>query len=157
MLDKGSTVILPFLERVDRYLAENPAPVGSAVPTGTVYLLQSYQARILESFGPSLAIALLLITAIMIYMFRSFRYGLLALIPNLFPLVILMGVMRLCGFDLKPSTILVFSIAFGIAADDDRLDVVANEKVDQIGRVLRPLDRQTEGLVDVADLVGQRQ
>jgi predicted RND superfamily exporter protein len=118
VLDEGSTVILPFLERVDRYLAENPIPVGSAVPTGTVYLLQSYQARILESFGPSLAIALLLITGIMVYMFRSLRYGLLALIPNLFPLVVLMGVMRLCAFDLKPSTILVFSIAFGIAADD---------------------------------------
>jgi predicted RND superfamily exporter protein len=118
VLDKGSTVILPFLERVERYLAEDPPPVGSAVPTGTVYLLQSYQARILESFLPSIVIALVLITGIMVYMFRSLRYGLLAVVPNLFPLLVLLGVMRLCSFDLKPSTILVFSIAFGIAADD---------------------------------------
>ena len=116
--DKGSVVILPLLERIDRYLADNPLPVGTVRPTGTVYLLQSYQARILESFGPSLIIALVVITGIMIYMFRSWRYGLIALIPNLFPLVVLLGVMRLGSFDLKPSTILVFSIAFGIAADD---------------------------------------
>jgi predicted RND superfamily exporter protein len=116
--DKGSVVILPFLDRIDRYLADNPPPVGSVKPTGTVYLLQSYQARILQSFGPSLLIALVVITGILIYMFRSWRYGLLALLPNLFPLVVLLGVMKLGSFDLKPSTILVFSIAFGIAADD---------------------------------------
>jgi predicted RND superfamily exporter protein len=116
--DEGSVVILPFLDRVDRFLASNPPPVGAAAPTGTVYLLQSYQARILESFGPSIAIAIFVITGIMVYMFRSLKYGLLALVPNLFPLVVLLGAMRLLAFDLKPSTILVFSVAFGIAADD---------------------------------------
>ena len=43
---------------------------------------------------------------------------LLAMIPNVFPLVVLLGVMVLAGVPLKPSTILVFSIAFGIAVDD---------------------------------------
>ena len=38
--------------------------------------------------------------------------------PNIFPLLVLMGAMRILGIDLKPSTILVFSIAFGLAVDD---------------------------------------
>jgi hypothetical protein len=116
--DEGSTVILPFLERVDRYLIDNPPPLGSVVPTGTVYLLQSYQARILRSFVPTIAIAVVLITGILIFMFRSLTLGLVALIPNLFPLLVLLGFMAVFSFDVKPSTILVFSIAFGIAVDD---------------------------------------
>ena len=110
--------MLPLLSSIETYLAENPPPVGTAVSTGTVKLLQEFTGQLLRSFGPSLLVALVLITATMIYLFRSVKYGLLALIPNLFPLVVLLGVMKLGGFDLKPSTILVFSIAFGLAVDD---------------------------------------
>jgi predicted RND superfamily exporter protein len=116
--DEGSTLILPFLDRVDRYLIDNPPPAGSVVPTGTVYLLQSYQAQIIKSFVPTIAIAIVLITGILIFMFRSITLGLVALIPNLFPLLVLLAFMAVCSFDVKPSTILVFSIAFGIAVDD---------------------------------------
>lgn len=116
--DKGSIAMLPFLERVDGYLEENPPPVGSAVSTGTVKLIQNYSAQVLRNFGPSLLIAVVLIFAVMSYMFRSLKHGLLALIPNFFPLLVLLGIMKLAAFDLKPSTILVFSIAFGIAVDD---------------------------------------
>ena len=116
--DEGSSAMLPFIERVDRYLEDHPPPIGTAVSTGTVKLIQNYAAQILRSFGPSLLIAVVLILAVMSYMFRSVKHGLLALIPNLFPLLVLLGVMKVFGFDLKPSTILVFSIAFGIAVDD---------------------------------------
>jgi predicted RND superfamily exporter protein len=116
--DAGSGVLVPFLQRVDRYLEQYPPPVGTAVSTGTAKLLQEFTAHLLKSFGPSLLVALILITGVMVYMFRSLRYGLVALVPNLFPLVVLLGVMKLGGFDLKPSTILVFSIAFGLAVDD---------------------------------------
>lgn len=116
--DAGSQVMLPFLARVDHYLEENPPPVGSAVSTGTVKLIQNYSARVLQNFAPSLALAIVLIFVVMSYMLRSPRLGLLALIPNLFPLLMVLTVMRLTGFALKPSTILVCSIAFGLAVDD---------------------------------------
>jgi predicted RND superfamily exporter protein len=116
--DAGSGVLVPFLQRVDRYLEQHPPPVGTAVSTGTAKLLQEFTAHLLKSFGPSLLVALILITGVMVYMFRSLRYGMVALVPNLFPLVVLLGAMKLGGFDLKPSTILVFSIAFGLAVDD---------------------------------------
>lgn len=116
--DAGSRVMLPFLRRVDRYLESNPPPVGSAYSTGTVKLIQDYSAQVLKNFGPSLVIAIVLILAVMSFMFRSLRHGLVALIPNFFPLLVLLAVMKIAGFALKPSTILVCSISFGLAVDD---------------------------------------
>ncbi|UCF18979.1 MAG: MMPL family transporter, partial [Gemmatimonadota bacterium] len=116
--DAGSQLMLPFLARVDRYIQENPPPGGSAYSTGTVKLIQNYSARVLRNFAPSLLLAILLIFGVMSFMFRSLRQGLLALIPNIFPLVVLLAAMKICGYDLKPSTILVCSIAFGLAVDN---------------------------------------
>jgi predicted RND superfamily exporter protein len=83
-----------------------------------VKLIQNYSAQVLRNFGPSLVIAIVLIFAVMSFMFRSLRHGLLALIPNFFPLLVLLAVMKIAGFALKPSTILVCSISFGLAVDD---------------------------------------
>ena len=54
----------------------------------------------------------------MAYMFRSLRMIIVSLIPNLLPLLITAGLMGYLGVPIKPSTILVFSIAFGISVDD---------------------------------------
>ena len=54
----------------------------------------------------------------MAYLFRSFRMIIISLIPNLLPLLITAGMMGFLGVPIKPSTILVFSIAFGISVDD---------------------------------------
>ena len=75
-------------------------------------------ADIVGGFGGSLALAALLIVLLMAWRFRSLAQGLVALVPNALPLVALLGVMRLGGFDVKPSTLLVFSVAFGVAVDD---------------------------------------
>jgi predicted RND superfamily exporter protein len=54
----------------------------------------------------------------MALLFRSWRMVLISMIPNLIPLVITGGIMGFFGVPLKPSTLLVFSIAFGISVDD---------------------------------------
>jgi hypothetical protein len=66
----------------------------------------------------SLAIAVLLIGFIMALLFRSFRMVIISLIPNFIPLLFTAAVMGYFGIPVKPSTILVFSIAFGISVDD---------------------------------------
>ena len=66
----------------------------------------------------SLALAILLISLFMSYMFRSFKMIIISLIPNILPLLITAGMMGFAGIPLKPSTILVFSIAFGISVDN---------------------------------------
>ena len=66
----------------------------------------------------SLSLAILLISLIIIYMFRSYKMVIISLIPNLLPLLFTAGVMGFLNIPIKPSTILVFSIAFGISVDD---------------------------------------
>lgn len=66
----------------------------------------------------SLLFAILAISILMAVLFRSARMVLISLIPNLIPLLFTAGVMGWTGIPLKPSTLLVFSIAFGISIDD---------------------------------------
>ena len=76
---------------------------------GTNYLVQNLR--------DSLILAVLLIALLMWGLFRGFRMILISLIPNIVPLIITAGIMGFAGIPLKPSTILIFSIAFGIASD----------------------------------------
>ncbi|MFY0602672.1 MAG: MMPL family transporter [Flavobacteriaceae bacterium] len=66
----------------------------------------------------SLSLAILLIAIFMAWMFRSFRMILISIVPNILPLLITAGLMGFFDIPIKPSTILVFSIAFGISVDD---------------------------------------
>jgi uncharacterized protein len=72
---------------------------------------------IISGLKESIFWAFLLIALCMLYLFRSWRILLCSLIPNLIPLVITAGVMGWVGVPLKPSTVLVFSVALGIAID----------------------------------------
>lgn len=72
---------------------------------------------IINGLKESIMWAFLLIAVCMLYLFRSFRILLCSLIPNIVPLVITAGVMGWAGIALRPSTVLVFSVALGIAID----------------------------------------
>jgi predicted RND superfamily exporter protein len=116
--DEGSRVTQPLLDRLHTYLEHHPFPNGTARVTGTVTMIHSFTQRLLQSFGPSIVIAIVVITAIMMWLLKSVRLGLIALLPNVIPLVVVLGAMSALGYALKPSTILVLSIAFGIAVDN---------------------------------------
>ncbi|WP_207491472.1 efflux RND transporter permease subunit [Aridibaculum aurantiacum] len=72
---------------------------------------------IINGLKESIVLAFILIALCMLYLFRSFRILVCSLIPNVVPLVITAGVMGWTGVPLKPSTVLVFSVALGIAID----------------------------------------
>jgi len=72
---------------------------------------------IIKGLQESIFWAFLLIALCMLYLFRSFRILVCSLIPNVIPLVITAGIMGWVGITLKPSTVLVFSVALGIAID----------------------------------------
>ena len=86
--------------------------------TGKALLFLKGTKYLINNLILSLSLAILLIAFFMAYLFRSFKMILISLIPNLLPLIITAGVMGFSGIPLKPSTILVFSIAFGISVDD---------------------------------------
>ncbi len=85
--------------------------------TGTSITFLEGSRFIVNGLKESIFWAFLLIAVCMLYLFRSFRILLCSLIPNLIPLVITAGVMGWAGVPLKPSTVLVFSVALGIAID----------------------------------------
>ncbi|MEK9612918.1 MAG: efflux RND transporter permease subunit [Flavobacteriaceae bacterium] len=86
--------------------------------TGKSLLFLKGTKYLINNLILSLSLAILLIAFFMAYLFRSFKMIIISLIPNLLPLIITAGVMGFSGIPLKPSTILVFSIAFGISVDD---------------------------------------
>lgn len=86
--------------------------------TGKALLFLKGTKYLVKNLLLSLALAIGLISLFMTYLFRSFRMVIISLVPNLLPLVITAGLMGYLGVPIKPSTILVFSIAFGISVDD---------------------------------------
>jgi hypothetical protein len=85
--------------------------------TGSSVTFLEGSAFIIKGLKESIFWAFLLITLCMLYLFRSFKILVCSLIPNLIPLVITAGTMGWAGVSLKPSTVLVFSVALGIAID----------------------------------------
>ncbi|MCM4159445.1 RND family transporter [Antarcticibacterium flavum] len=86
--------------------------------TGKALIFQKGTSYLVKNLIISLSLAIFLIALLMAWMFRSFRMILVSLIPNLLPLLVTAGMMGFLGVPIKPSTILVFSIAFGISVDD---------------------------------------
>lgn len=85
--------------------------------TGTSITFLEGSSFIIKGLKESIFWAFLLISLCMLYLFKSARILVCSLIPNLIPLVITAGVMGWTGVPLKPSTVLVFSVALGIAID----------------------------------------
>ncbi len=77
---------------------------------GTEYLVNN----LLISIG----IAIVVISVLMAFLFYDFKMVIISVIPNIIPLLATAAFMGFAGIPLKPSTILVFSIAFGISVDD---------------------------------------
>jgi len=93
-------------------------PDEEVIVTGTTILSADLTDKIVYSLAWSIMLAVLAITLIMAMLFKSFKMALIALVPNLIPLIIVGGVMGFAGVDIKPSTAVIFTIALGIAVDD---------------------------------------
>lgn len=85
--------------------------------TGSTITFLEGSTYIINGLKESLLWAFLFIALCMLYLFKSLRILICSLIPNLIPLVITAGIMGWVGVRLKPSTVLIFSVALGIAID----------------------------------------
>ncbi len=113
-------------DRFDRIEEDLLAEINKIFPeerysvslTGKAFAFQKGTKYLVNNLILSLSLAIFLIAIFMAWMFRSGRMILVSLIPNLLPLLVTAGLMGFIGVPIKPSTILVFSIAFGISVDD---------------------------------------
>lgn len=86
--------------------------------TGTSIVFLEGTTYMVRNLFISLALAIFVIATVMAILFRSARMVAISLLPNMIPLIFTAAVMGYFGIPIKPSTILVFSIAFGISVDD---------------------------------------
>nr|WP_315241161.1 MMPL family transporter [uncultured Flavobacterium sp.] len=95
-----------------------PADRYEVTVTGKALVFQKGTSYLVGSLIESLIFAILTIAVLMMYLFRSLKMVMASVITNILPLCITSGLMGYFGIPLKPSTILVFSIAFGISVDN---------------------------------------
>jgi hypothetical protein len=113
--DRMETIQAKLQENIDKIF---PSDRFDVYMTGSALIFLKGTKYLVNNLILSLALAIGLIALFMAYLFRSFKMIVISLIPNLLPLVITAGLMGYVGVPIKPSTILVFSIAFGISVDD---------------------------------------
>lgn len=118
MADVGSV-------KMNRLINEIRPRVDSVFPpdkynvsiTGNSLIFLKGNDYLAKNLLESIVLAIILISIIMFFLFVSFRMILFSILPSLIPLLITAGIMGFAGVPLKPSTILIFSIAFGLASD----------------------------------------
>ena len=119
MKDVGTDKMNDIQERLQQVVKkEFPEEHYHVSFTGKALVFLKGTNYLISNLVFSLSLAIFLIALFMAWMFRSFKMILISIIPNMLPLLITAGLMGFFGIPIKPSTILVFSIAFGISVDD---------------------------------------
>ena len=118
MKDIGSAQLPLFLHRIDSATAAifDTSKYKVEITGSSVTFLEGSNF-IIKGLSESIFWAFVLIAICMIFLFRSFPILMCSLLPNIVPLLITAGLMGWVGISLKPSTVLVFSVALGIAID----------------------------------------
>ncbi len=117
--DWGNIKVTGKNEQLENFINnELKSPYFKAQLTGTAHLLDMNMRELSNNMMQGLILASLIIAVLMALLYRSFTMTLIALIPNVVPLVVVAGLMGYMGINLKISTAITFTIAFGIAVDD---------------------------------------
>ncbi len=118
MADVGSVEIKKIKKEVEnKALAIFPKDEFEISLTGTSIIFLKGNDYLFDDLFQSVLIALLANSLIMAFIFYNWRMIIISLIPNLIPLLMAIAVMGFFKIMFKPSTILVFSVAYGIAVD----------------------------------------
>ena len=116
------TVLNKASEAVGKLMVKNKF-VGITSPvklsyTGKNYLFHSAQASLLQDFYYNFLLAFAIITPVLIVVLRSIGLGLLAMLPNLFPIMVLFGLLGWLDWPIDLAIAMTASVALGIAVDD---------------------------------------
>ncbi|MDA1121137.1 MAG: MMPL family transporter [Bacteroidetes bacterium] len=117
--DLGSRAGLEKTEALMKFVGENTnTSLISFKRTGTSNLFELTIKYLIENILYGLTIGMLAVAFIMALLFRSLRMVVIALIPNILPIVLVAGIMGFTGIPLRLSTSVIFAVAFGIAVDN---------------------------------------
>jgi predicted RND superfamily exporter protein len=118
LLDTSSDAYV-LCQRADAWIDENLAPLGiTGQVTGMIRLFAEMEEYIRSSLVQGFSLALFLIFLVFCVQLRSVALGAIAMIPNIVPIVVSLGIMGYAGISLDSMTCMVASIAIGLAVDD---------------------------------------
>jgi uncharacterized protein len=119
MDDMGSFLVGKKNEELERFLNENiNQKIITTRLTGSALLIDKNNEYLSANLLQGLGIGFVFIGIIVWFMFKNLKTVFIFFVPNIIPLVFIGGIMGLTGIDLKVSTSIIFTIAFGIAVDD---------------------------------------
>ena len=124
-------------------------PELSAHPTGSVILLTRTTGDIVSGQVQSLALTAGVIFVLMAAIFLSVRVGVIAMLPNLFPIVVFFGLMGVTGIALNFGTNIIASIALGLAVDDT-IHIMY-----RLSSTVRSTEKEQEALAEALSSVGK--
>jgi len=119
MVDMGTKEMEALLKKVKPgvYSIFEPDKYTVSI-TGNSVVYAEGTNFLIHNLFESVAVAIVLISLLMSLMFRSVKMIIVSMVPNLIPLLVTAGIMGFCSIPLKPSTLIVFSIALGISVDN---------------------------------------
>lgn len=107
-----------FNERIQNYLASNPVQKSTVTLTGIGKLWIQLAEYIITSQVFGFGLAFIIITAMMCFVYRSFKIGFVSMLPNMSPILLTMGFMGFTDISLDYTKLLIANIAIGIVVDD---------------------------------------
>ncbi|MFT6501008.1 MAG: putative RND superfamily exporter protein [Crocinitomicaceae bacterium] len=116
--DVGNIKITKRNKELEKFLTTRDFKGVEYHLTGTSHLVDKNMRSLVQNMLMGLGISILVIALLLGLIFKSFRVVLISLVPNLLPLIVLTGLMGFLGINIKLSTAIIFSIAFGIVVDD---------------------------------------
>lgn len=124
MYNFGSSAYIGFFDEVQARVEETFAPLEADYPglaagvTGSLPLLMQMSDYIGRAQLQSFAMVLLVVTVLLLIVFGSLRAGLVAMVPNVYPVLITFGVMGIFEIPLDADTLIIAPLIIGIAVDD---------------------------------------
>lgn len=118
MSDFSSKTIVNNINEIDRLVAKHFPANTQHFLTGSTYQMSLMNQYITKGLIHSIGIALLMISLIMMFFFRSIKLGLIAMVPNVFPIIICGGIVGYFNIPLEFVTMTVAPLILGLAVDD---------------------------------------
>lgn len=141
--------IAALVDKIQAFAHKTFPPELTVRPTGNLILLTRTADDIIAGQIHSLALTAGVIFVIMAAMFLSVRVGLMAMVPNIFPLSIFFGLMGISGAELNFGTNIIASIALGVAVDDT-IHIMT-----RLGSSVRATGNQEQALLQTLSTVGK--
>ena len=117
--DMGADSIRVLMDDIDGWIVDNiDQSIISVRSTGTGLMVDKNGVYIRNSLLKGLLLALVIVSILMGFLFNSMRMLLIALVPNLIPLLFAAGLIGWLGIELDAGVSIIFAIVFGIAVDD---------------------------------------